>query len=195
MPERIALRRAPLLILGAALLLTAGCRQDMHQAPSHQPLEASDFFADGMASRPLVEGTVPRGQLRDDPHLYEAIDADGLPAESFPFEISHGVLRRGQDLYNAFCTPCHDRVGDGNGIVVQRGYRQPASLHEERLLNAPLGYYFDVITHGFGVMPGYARQIQTRDRWAIVAYIRALQLSQRARLVELPAEDRERFDE
>lgn len=188
-------RLALLAAVGACLLADAGCRQDMHRAPSHRPLEESAFFSDRMASRPLVEGTVARGQLREDPHLYEGLDEQGFPAESFPFPVTREVLRRGQDLYNAFCAPCHDRAGTGNGMVVQRGYRQPVSFHEERLRIAPEGYFFDVISFGFGVMPSYAHQISPHDRWAIIAYLRALQLSQGARLAELPAEDRDRLEE
>ena len=178
---------------GLVLLLlytTAGCRQDMHDQPKYEPLEASTFFPDGRASRPLVPGTVARGQLREDTHLYEGKIA-GKPAETFPFPIDLKTLERGQQRYNIYCSPCHDRVGNGDGMVVRRGFRRPPSYHIERLRQSPPGYLYDVITNGFGAMQDYAAQIPVRDRWAIVAYVRALQLSQNARLNDVPETERQ----
>src|SRR5688572_12761907 len=151
----------------------------MHDAPRYDPLERSTFFANGMAARPLVANTIARGQLREDRHLYEGV-VDGRPAESFPMAITPAVMQRGQERFNVFCSPCHGQTGEGNGMVVQRGFRQPPTYHQDRLRNAPVGYFFDVMTHGFGAMPDYATQIPIADRWAVVAYIRALQLSQHA---------------
>jgi mono/diheme cytochrome c family protein len=166
--------------LGILLVfVTAACRQDMHDQPKYEPLESSAFFRDGQASRPLVDGTVARGQLQDDEHLYTG-KVDGQPATTFPFPISGAMMDRGQERYNVYCAPCHDRVGNGVGMIVRRGYRQPQSFHIDRLRAAPPGHFYDVITNGFGAMPDYRAQIQPEDRWAIVAYIRALQLSQHA---------------
>jgi mono/diheme cytochrome c family protein len=182
--------RAGLVMLA---LLAAGCRQDMHDAPRYEPLEASTFFADGRASRTLVANTVPRGQLKEDRHLYEGI-VDGKPAETFPMPITAAVMARGQERYNVFCSPCHGRTGEGNGMIVQRGFRKPPSYHEDRLRNAPVGYFFDVMTHGFGAMQDYSAQLPVADRWAIAAYIRALQFSQRASVDEVPADRRADLD-
>ena len=181
---------------GVAVLLAmagAGCRQDMHDAPRYDPLEKSTFFADGQASRPLVANTVARGGLREDRHLYEGI-VDGKPADTFPMPVTAAVLARGQERFNVFCAPCHARTGEGNGTIVQRGFRKPPSYHEDRLRNAPVGYFFDVMTHGFGAMQDYASQLPVADRWAVAAYIRALQLSQRASLDDVPADRRGDLD-
>jgi mono/diheme cytochrome c family protein len=169
-----------LILLGAA-----GCRQDMHDQPRYEPLEASRFFPDGQASRPLVDGTVAREQLNDDEHLYTG-KVNGQPATTFPFEIGHENLDRGQQRYDVFCAPCHDRVGNGTGMIVRRGYRQPQSFHTDRLRQAPPGHFFDVITNGFGAMPDYRAQLRPEERWEVVAYIRALQLSQQPQ-VQAPA--------
>lgn len=177
----------------AGLLLAAGCAQQMSDQPRYEPLEASDLFADGQASREPVPGTVARGQLRPDEHFY-AGTVNGVPAEALPLPVTRELLERGKDRYDIFCAPCHDRAGTGDGMVVQRGFRRPASLHVERLRNAPAGHFFDAISNGFGAMTSYATQVPPRDRWAIVAYIRALQLSQRARFDELPARDRDRLE-
>lgn len=174
-------------------LLAAGCRQDMHDAPRYEPLEASAFFPNGQSARTLVANTVPRGQLREDRHLYEGI-VDGKPAETFPFPITADVMQRGHERFNVFCSPCHGRTGEGNGMIVQRGFRQPPSMHDDRLRNAPVGYFFDVMTHGFGAMQDYSAQVPVADRWAIAAYIRALQLSQRATVDDVPADRRADLD-
>lgn len=175
----VRLRSMLWVVLGVCLL--AGCRQDMHDQPRYEPLEASPFFADGRAARTQVEGTVARGQLRTDEHFYTGKVNDVL-VDTMPFAVSLDVLARGQNRYNIFCAPCHDRVGTGQGMIVRRGFRRPPSFHITRLREAPVGHYFDVITHGFGAMLDYAAQLQPRDRWAIAAYIRALQLSQHATL-------------
>ncbi len=181
---------AALVIAGLAL---AGCRQDMHDAPRYNPLRPSVFFANGSSARPLLANTVARGQLREDRHLYEGI-VDGKPAETFPFPITDEVMRRGQERFTVFCSPCHGRTGEGNGMIVERGFRRPPSYHEDRLRNAPVGYFFDVMTHGFGAMQDYAAQVPVADRWAIAAYIRALQFSQRATVDDVPADRRAELD-
>lgn len=169
-------------VLGFAL---TGCRQDMARQPKHLALSPAPFFDDGRSERPLVEGTVARGALEQ--------DALALPKDSsvFPLPITQKLVERGGERYNIFCSVCHGRLGDGNGMVVQRGFRRPSSYHIDRLRQAPNGYFYDVITNGFGAMSDYAAQIPPRDRWAIIAYIRALQLSQHARPGDLPATVRE----
>lgn len=164
----------------------------MHDQPRYEPLEASTFFKDGRASRPQVPGTVARGQLKIDGLLYSGKIA-GKPVDAFPFPITKDILARGQERYNIFCAPCHARIGDGAGMIVQRGMRQPPSFHIQRLREAPAGYYFDVITNGFGAMYSYADRVAVNDRWAIVAYIRALQLSQNAALEDVPASQRQQL--
>lgn len=176
-----------------ACLFLAGCRQDMHDAPRYDPLEASAFFADRQAARTPVANTVARGQLREDTHLYQG-RIDGQLADTFPMPVTASVMARGQERYNVFCAPCHGRTGVGNGMIVQRGFKAPPSYHDERLRNAPVGYYFDVMTNGFGVMQDYSAQIPVPDRWAIAAYIRALQLSQRATVDDVPADRRADLD-
>jgi mono/diheme cytochrome c family protein len=166
----------------------------MHDAPRYEPLEASTFFADGKASRGLVANTVARGRLTEDRHLNEGV-VDGKPAETFPTPVTAQMLARGRDRFNVFCAPCHGKTGEGNGMIVQRGFRQPPSYHEERLRNAPVGYFFDVMTHGFGAMQDYAAQLPVSDRWAVAAYMRALQLSQRATVDDVPAARRGDLDQ
>lgn len=163
-----------------------GCRQDMHDQPKYKPFRSSDFFTDGSAMRPQIDGTVARGQLVEDLLFHEGLDLDGVPVESIPMPVDRAVLLRGQERYGIFCAPCHGAAGDGRGMVVQRGYKQPPSFHEARLRDTPVGYYFDVMTNGFGQMQSYAAQVPIADRWAITAYIRALQLSQGARVSDLP---------
>ena len=172
----------------AALLLFA-CRQDMHDQPKYQPFEESDFFADGMASRPRVKGTVPRGHLELDDHLYRGLGTDGKPAAEFPFPIDAKDLARGRERFNIFCIVCHDARGTGNGMVVQRGFRRPESYHTDRLREAKVGYMFDVITNGFGSMPSHSDKIPVHDRWRIIAYVRALQLSRNASRDDVPDEE------
>ena len=183
-------RRFAVLLFAAAL---GGCRQDMHDNPRYEPLERSDFFADGRSQRPLVPNTVPRGFLREDEHLYRG-KVNGQLATEFPVPVNATLMLRGQEQYNAFCSPCHGRTGTGDGMVVRRGYRAPTSFHDPRLREAPPGYIFDVITNGFGAMPDYASQIPVQDRWAIAAFLKALQLSQNARLADVPADRRGELD-
>jgi mono/diheme cytochrome c family protein len=178
--------------LSSVLLLTlvlAGCRQDMHDAPRIEPYEANAFFPDQRGSRTPPQGTVARGWLRDDEALYTG-KVNGQLVDTIPFAITHDDLKRGQQRFNIYCSPCHGRLGDGQGMVVQRGLRQAASYHTDRLRQERLGYFFDVATNGFGAMQGYAEQVPARDRWLIAAYIRALQLSQNARIEDVPADRR-----
>jgi len=180
-------------VLIAAACLSLACRQDMHDAPRYEPLEQSAFFADGRSSRGLLANTVARGQLREDEHLYTG-KVGGRPATEFPMPVTNEAIVRGQERFNVFCAPCHGRTGEGNGMIVQRGFRQPPSFHEDRLINAPVGYFFDVMTNGFGAMQDYAAQVPVADRWAIAAYLRALQLSRRATPDDVPAERRAELD-
>ncbi len=193
------------LCLLPTAVLTTGCRQDMHDQPKYTPLRPSNFFNDGRSARPLVEGTVARGQLKEDDLLFtgksggattptgQAASGQGF-ADTFPFPVTQAVMDRGQERYNIFCSMCHDRTGNGQGMVVRRGYRQPPSLHLERLRQAPAGYFFDVMTNGFGAMPDYASQIPVKDRWAIIAYIRALQLSEQGTVNQLSPAEREKLN-
>ena len=162
----------------------AGCRLDMHTQPKVLPLTKSDFFEDGRGSRALVPGTIARGQLRADAYLYTGM-INGKPGDFMPFPATREVLERGRERFNVYCSPCHSRMGDGNGIVTQRGFRHPPSYHTPALRGAPLGHFYDVMTNGFGAMPDYAAQVTTKDRWAIAAYIRVLQLSQHATAADL----------
>ncbi len=172
----------------AALCLAAlgGCRQDMHDQPKYKPLAATSFFNDGRASRPLIEDTVARGHLNENTELYAGKNAAGKPVEAFPVAVTTELVQRGRERFNIYCTPCHDHTGSGHGMVVRRGFKQPPSYHIDRLRQAPVGYFFDVITNGFGAMPDYRQQVDVNDRWAIIAYIRALQKSQQATLADVP---------
>jgi mono/diheme cytochrome c family protein len=177
---------AALALLVVATLSTA-CRLDMHVQPRQNPLSRSDFFADQRSERPPVEGTVARGDLRADTYFYTGKIGNN-PGDVMPFPVTREVLERGRERFNIFCAPCHSRLGDGTGIVPSRGFaRRPPSFHIARLEKAPVGYFYDVITNGFGIMPDYASQIPPQDRWAIVAYVRALQLSQHATMADVPA--------
>jgi mono/diheme cytochrome c family protein len=168
----------------------------MYNQPKYKPLAKSDFFADKRASRPLVEGTVARGMLDT---ASAALGKGGPPipdalATTLPLPLTRELLSRGRERYEIFCTPCHDRTGGGQGMVVRRGYRPPPSLHIERLREAPVGQLYDVMTRGLGAMPDYAQEIPPADRWAIAAYIRALQLAQHARIDDVPAQERPKLD-
>ncbi len=159
----------------------------MHVQPRQNPLSRSDFFTDQRSERPPVEGTVARGQLHEDTYFYTG-KIETNPGDAMPFPVTKKVLDRGRERFNIFCAPCHSRLGDGNGFVPSRGFaRRPPSFHIARLQKAPLGYFYDVITEGFGIMPDYASQIPPQDRWDIVAYVRALQLSQNATMADVPA--------
>lgn len=185
-------RRLAITVVALSSALVA-CRQDMHDAPRYEPLEASTFFNDGQASRMPVANTVPRGLLREDDLLYTG-KIGGQLANEFPMPVTAETMARGQERFNVFCSPCHGRTGDGTGMIVQRGFRQPPSYYEARLVNAPVGYLFDVMTNGFGAMQDYAAQVPVADRWAIAAYIRALQFSRRGTLNDVPADRREELD-
>ena len=172
-----------------AALLLAGCRQDMHDQPRYKPFAASDLFGDGRSARPQVEDTVARGYMRTDQARFTG-KIDGKDVDVFPFAITREDLQRGQERFNIYCSPCHSRVGDGNGMVVRRGYRQAANYHSDKLMKAPVGHFFDVMTNGFGAMPSYASRVAPDDRWRIAAYIRVLQLSENATLNDVPADKR-----
>jgi mono/diheme cytochrome c family protein len=165
----------------------------MHDQPKFIPLRESTFFADARSARPLVEGTVARDHLREDPLLYTG-KVNGTDSTEFPFPIDSTLMARGRERFNIYCSPCHGRTGQGDGMVVRRGYRRPPSLHDPRLRDAPVGHFFDVMTNGFGAMPDYAALVQVRDRWAIAAYIRALQLSEHATVADVPETERGRLE-
>ncbi len=167
------------------LFVMSGCTMNMRDQPRYEAFEGSTFFADNRSSRPLVDDTVARNNLRTDEFLYTG-QVDGAPVEAFPFPVDKEVLERGHERFDIFCAPCHGRLGDGNGMVAQRGFKHPPSFHIDRLREAPPGYFYGAISNGFGVMPSYAARINPKDRWAIVAYIRALQLSQHATLDNVP---------
>jgi mono/diheme cytochrome c family protein len=174
------------LLLASALLLLSGCREDMQNQPYYRPLRENDFYADKRSARPLVEGTVARGHLNADSYFYTG-KIGSNDGEYMPFPVTAEVMARGQQRFNIYCAPCHSELGDGNGMIVQRGFKHPPSYNTERLRKAPIGYFFDVMTNGFGAMSDYAEQVSPQDRWAIAAYIRALQLSQRATESDVPA--------
>lgn len=183
------------IVFGLALLgglALAGCRLDMHVQPKYKPDDPSTFFGDGRSERPVVPGTVARGHLQLDELFYTG-KVNGVPADTFPFPITMKDLKRGQERYNIYCTPCHDYTGSGHGMIVQRGFPPPPSYHSEALLKAPVGHFFDVMTNGHGTMYSYASRITPKDRWRIAAYIRALQLSQEASLSDLTDAERQRL--
>ena len=184
------------LIPAFLLLVLSGCDMlDMYDEPRFEPLEASTFFDDGTSARPLVAGTVARGNLREDEGFYSG-KVDGNYVSTLPLDLDEQLLLRGQERFNIYCSPCHGRVGDGNGMIVQRGFRRPPSfVSTDRLLNAPVGHFYDVISNGFGAMPSYASRVTPHDRWAIVAYIRALQRSQNGSINDVPAELRDKIAE
>ena len=180
-----------LLTVAFGALALAGCdmalRQDMADQPKNRPLSSSDFFADGRSARPLIEGTVARGAIDNDVY--------NVPKEygGFPLPVDEKLLARGEDRYKVFCTPCHGLQGDGNGMVAMRGMKHPPSYHIDRLRQSPNGYFYDVITNGFGSMYSYSERIAPRDRWAIIAYVRALQLSRNAKAADLPERVRQKL--
>jgi mono/diheme cytochrome c family protein len=180
-------------LCAAIMLLTmVGCRQDMHDQPKYIPLRESTFFTDARSARPVVAGTVARGQLREDTLLYTG-KVNGADATTFPFAVDEKVMRRGRERYDIYCAPCHGRTGAGDGMIVRRGFRVPPTFHQDRLRESPVGHFFDVITNGFGAMPDYATQIKAEDRWAIIAYVRALQLSEHATVADVPAGERDKL--
>jgi len=175
------------------LLLTA-CRLDMRAQPRYEPFEANAFFADGITMRQPITDTVARGQVQDDEQLYTG-RVNGQIAESFPFTPTLALIERGQERYDIFCTPCHGLTGDGKGIVTQYGMPEPTSFHDPDLRAERVGYYFNIITNGTRVMPGYATRIPAEDRWAIVAYLRALQLSQEVDVSQLAPDELPQLDQ
>jgi len=181
------------LCLLLATLALAGCsRLDMQDQPKYKFQAQSEFFADGRDGRPEVEGTIARGSLDEDTAYYTGKDAAGNDIDAFPLAVDKPLIERGQQRFDIYCAPCHGRIGNGLGMIVRRGFKQPPSYHIDRLRNAPVGHFFDVMTNGYGAMLNYAQQVQVRDRWAIVAYIRALQYSENANINDLPAEARAR---
>jgi len=181
---RLASKSLVASALVAAAMLVGGC-QKMTVQPAYTPLQQSPFFDNGMSSRPLVPGTVARGHLRDDDHFYTG-KVNGEFVTTFPEPVTMETMKRGEERFNIYCSPCHGESGDGDGMIVQRGYKKPPSYHTPELRERPVGYLYDVITNGFGVMPSYAHQVPPADRWAIVAYIRALQRSEDATLADVP---------
>lgn len=184
------MKRLPAIL--ALALLGLSCRRDMQDQPRYRPFRPSAFFQDGRSARPLVPGTIARGHLDEDDHLHRGRIGEKF-ADTFPYPVTAEGLERGRERFDIFCAPCHGRVGDGDGMIVQRGMRRPASLHIERLRKAAPGYHFDVITNGFGAMVDLSDRISVEDRWTIVAYVRALQRSQGGNIEDVPPEERERL--
>jgi mono/diheme cytochrome c family protein len=196
------LREKALLILILGLIVVTGCRRDMQDQPKMKPYRTTTFFTDGLSTRQPIEGTVPRGYLRSDTEYFtgKKAKAPGAPSATatpapqqtagtasnnypddvdvFPFPVTKEIVQRGRERYEIFCSVCHGLTGNGDGMIVRRGFRRAASFNDDRLRQAPVGHFFDAITNGWGAMPAYAPQIPVQDRWAIVAYIRALQTSQ-----------------
>jgi hypothetical protein len=182
------------IFITAWLATTAiGCRRDMQDQPKYIPLRASDFFADGRSARPLPEGTVARGELRADKVFFTGKSGDQF-IDHLPFAVTRDVLDRGEERFNIYCSPCHGRLGNGLGMIVRRGLKRPPSYHIDRLRQVPVGYFYDVITNGFGAMQDYSSQIAPRDRWAVAAYIRVLQFSQQASINDVPPETRQQLN-
>lgn len=183
-----------MLAAATLALVCVGCRLDMHVQPRYNPYDPTDFFNDGQSARMPVAGTVPRGDLTLGPdELLFTGQVNGQVATGFPFPITREILDRGRERFNINCSPCHGLAGDGDGMIVQRGFRRPPTFHDDRLRNIPVGYFFQVITNGFGVMYPYGYRVTPRDRWAIIAYIRALQLSRQVSVTDLPAADQQKL--
>lgn len=180
-------RAAMACALASVSLMTAcGIRLDMHDQPKFKPLQQNDFYADKRASRPLVEGTVARGQLGTDELFYTG-KINGQEADQFPYPVTQPMLERGRERFNIYCSPCHSRVGDGNGMIVQRGFKKPPDYTEDKLMKAPVGHFVNVMSNGFGSMSEYKSQLSISDRWAVAAYIRALQLARKGNASDVPA--------
>lgn len=176
-----------------ALLALASCRQKMSNQARYDPLESSDFFTDGMAARPRIAGTIARGEITDNP-FFDTGKVGGQIADGFPMPVTLELVNRGHDRFDIYCAQCHGRAGDGNGMIPSRGYRRPPSFHTQTLRTARSGHFFDVMTNGFGAMPPYGTMIPAHDRWAIAAYIRALQLSQNATVADVPVTERAKLE-
>jgi len=193
--------------MAIAMTSVVSCRQDMHDQLKMEPLEETTLFEDHRSSRHPVEGTIPRGHLKADRHLHYGREAlvdppdgpdDGTAGElvnALPYPVTRTLLERGQERYNIFCAPCHSQTGNGDGMIVRRGFNQPPSLHDDKIKTAKLGHLYDVIRRGIGSMPAYATQIPVDDRWSIVAYVRALQLSRSAKIEDVPAADRAKLEQ
>lgn len=181
------------IFLWGVLLVVSGCAQVMGYEGKVEPLSESTFFLDNRSARPLESGIVARDLLPGDELLHTG-QINGEPVDEFPFEITREVLERGQERFNIYCSPCHSHTGNGEGMIVKRGFKPPPSFHSDRLRNAPAGHYFDVITNGFGAMASYASRVPEKDRWAIIAYIRVLQLSQNATIEDVPAAERDQLE-
>ena len=203
--------KARIFLALTAIITLASCRQDMQDQPKYLPYRGSEIFPDSLSSRPLVEGTIPRGFLRLDNSLYKGVMSSpagganaaatgpkdsaaagagsSTVATTFPFVITKEIIDRGEERFNIYCSPCHGMLGDGNGMIAKRGFRNPPSFHIDRLRQAPPGHFVDVMTNGFGVMPDYSMQVPVHERWAIAAYIRALQLTQNATVADVPQQD------
>lgn len=186
-------RRELCVPLVALAVVLAGCAGDMYDQPRLKPMRASDHWADGRSARDPVPGTVARGTLAQDDHLFTG-KVDGKLVDALPFPLTDAMMKRGRDRFEIFCTPCHGQDGNGRGMVVRRGMRQPPSYHSDKLRQAPLGHFFDVMTRGFGVMYDFSYQLTPRDRWFVAAYIRALQLSQNGAVADLSDVDRRKVE-
>lgn len=182
-----------LISVSLSAIATSGCRRDMQDQPKYIPLEASSFFVDGRSARPLPAHTIARGHLNDNDAFHTGASSGGF-LDTIPLPITRTMLERGQQRYEIYCSPCHGELGDGNGMVAKRGFKTPANFHSDRLRQAPPGYLFQVISNGYGAMPDYASQIpHVEDRWAIIAYVRALQLSRNATVADVPLEQRSKL--
>ncbi len=177
------------MLVLAAITGLAGCRRDMQDQPKYKPLALSRFFADGRSARPIPANTIAIDEL-DNTDIVHTAMSGGTWTATIPLPVDLNLLHRGEERYNIFCSPCHSRTGDGNGMIYRRGLWRPADLHTDRIRQVPPGYIFDVISNGFGAMGDYRDQIPPRDRWAIVAYVRALQLSRNATIADVPASSR-----
>jgi Cytochrome C oxidase, cbb3-type, subunit III len=194
MATRASLRVTRVIGLTALALWLTSCRMDMHEQPKYLPYQPATFFDDGRSERPVVPGTVARGHLHLDELLYTGKE-NGVLSNKFPFPITREDLERGRQRYNIYCTPCHDYTGSGRGIVVLRGFPTPPSYHIDRLRQAPVGHFFDVMTAGYGSMYSYASRIEPEDRWRIAAYIRVLQLSEHASIQDVPESERQKLNQ
>ena len=191
-PARSLVRVVTIACMGAVAMLLFGCRLDMHVQPKYLPYEPTDFFGDGRSERQPVPGTVARGQLRVDELMFSGRE-NGVVADKFPFPITKADLDRGRERFNVYCTPCHDYTGSGQGMIVQRGFPQPPSYHIQRLRDAPVGHFYEVMTNGFGAMYSFAARVEPADRWRIAAYIRVLQLSRNAKIEDVPEAERQKL--
>lgn len=179
-------------MMAFCMMAVCACRSDMQHQPKYLPLEASSFFVDGRSARPIPPGTIARGHLNDNNSFHTGAE-NGAFLNSIPVAITKPMLERGQQRYNIYCSPCHGMLGDGDGIVARRGFKIPANFHVDRLRQAPPGYLFQVISNGYGAMPDYGDQIGIEDRWAIVAYVRALQLARNAAVADVPVQERSKL--